>query len=95
MHEPGVRHVETSDRPFGFLRRVCAMLTSSVLRAAQGENLQLSTAQWREDLQFIARELPKRHSNAFISRLGNVLKLLWPSSIASYPSSTRGTSMSA
>lgn len=29
------------------------------------ENLQLSTQQWREDLQFIARELPKRHANAF------------------------------
>jgi hypothetical protein len=29
------------------------------------ENLQLSTQQWREDLQFLARELPKRHANAF------------------------------
>ncbi|HXJ42321.1 MAG TPA: hypothetical protein VNH18_23780, partial [Bryobacteraceae bacterium] len=29
------------------------------------ENLQLSAQQWREDLQFLARELPKRHANAF------------------------------
>ena len=29
------------------------------------ENLELSTQQWREDLQFLARELPKRHANAF------------------------------
>ena len=29
------------------------------------ENLHLSTQQWREDLQFLARELPKRHANAF------------------------------
>jgi hypothetical protein len=29
------------------------------------ENLQLSTQQWREDLQFLARELPKRHADAF------------------------------
>jgi hypothetical protein len=36
-------------------------------RASDRENLQLSTAQWREDLQFIARELPKRHLNAFHS----------------------------
>jgi hypothetical protein len=27
--------------------------------------LNLSTQQWREDLQFLARELPKRHGNAF------------------------------
>jgi len=29
------------------------------------ENLQLSAQQWHEDLQFLARELPKRHANAF------------------------------
>jgi hypothetical protein len=29
------------------------------------ENLQVSTQQWREDLQFLARELPKRHASAF------------------------------
>jgi hypothetical protein len=29
------------------------------------EKLHLSTQQWREDLQFLARELPKRHANAF------------------------------
>ncbi|HEV8067254.1 MAG TPA: hypothetical protein VGP76_05940 [Planctomycetaceae bacterium] len=41
------------------------VLTYSATLAAPPENLQLSTAQWREDLQFIARELPKRHMNAF------------------------------
>jgi hypothetical protein len=29
------------------------------------ENLNLSTQQWREDLQFLAKQLPKRHANAF------------------------------
>jgi hypothetical protein len=29
------------------------------------EDLQLSAQQWRDDLQFLARELPKRHANAF------------------------------
>jgi hypothetical protein len=29
------------------------------------ENLQLSPQQWHEDLQYLARELPKRHANAF------------------------------
>lgn len=28
-------------------------------------NPALSKAQWREDLQYLARELPKRHKNAF------------------------------
>lgn len=30
-----------------------------------GETLTLSKAQWREDLQYLARELPKRHKNLF------------------------------
>ena len=34
-------------------------------RSQKPENLQLSSQQWREDLQFLARELPKRHANAF------------------------------
>jgi hypothetical protein len=29
------------------------------------ENLQLTADQWRDDLRFIVRELPKRHANAF------------------------------
>jgi hypothetical protein len=29
------------------------------------ENLHLTTDQWRDDLHFLARELPKRHANAF------------------------------
>jgi hypothetical protein len=32
---------------------------------AAGPSLQLTTEQWREDLKFFARELPKRHANAF------------------------------
>jgi Peptidase family S41 len=66
MHEPGAH--PTSERLIGRppFWAVCALFVhASVARAAQPENLQLSTAQWREDLQFIARELPKRHSNAF------------------------------
>jgi hypothetical protein len=44
----------------------CAMiLIASTAPAATPENLQLSTEQWREDLQFLARELPKRHMSAF------------------------------
>lgn len=41
------------------------VLTPGICWASSPETLQLSTAQWREDLQFIARELPKRHLNAF------------------------------
>ncbi|HYM75995.1 MAG TPA: S41 family peptidase [Candidatus Dormibacteraeota bacterium] len=33
--------------------------------ADKPENLQLSSQQWKEDLQFLARELPQRHANAF------------------------------
>jgi hypothetical protein len=48
---------------------LCAVLATSApcfnARAADSETLTLSTAQWRDDLQFIARELPKRHKNAF------------------------------
>jgi hypothetical protein len=32
---------------------------------AKPETLQLTPAQWREDLHFFARELPRRHKNAF------------------------------
>ncbi len=50
-------------------RCLCAasatILIASAATAAVPENLQLSSAQWREDLQFVARELPKRHMNAF------------------------------
>jgi hypothetical protein len=37
------------------------------LSAQNSETLDLSAQQWREDLQFLARELPKRHANAFHS----------------------------
>ncbi len=66
MHEPAAR--SRSKRLIGRLSfyTVCALLqAASVARPAQPEMLQLSTAQWREDLQFVARELPKRHANAF------------------------------
>jgi hypothetical protein len=32
---------------------------------SQTENLHVSAAEWREDLAFLARELPARHANAF------------------------------
>lgn len=31
----------------------------------QPENLNISSEQWRDDLRYLARELPKRHANAF------------------------------
>jgi len=43
----------------------CLWLGSTGDAVSAAENLQLSTEQWREDLQFVARELPKRHLNAF------------------------------
>jgi hypothetical protein len=36
-----------------------------VAGCAQTENLNLSPVEWREDLAFLARELPQRHANAF------------------------------
>jgi hypothetical protein len=44
---------------------VATRADTSAAPTAPRENLKLSTEQWREDLQFIARELPKRHANAF------------------------------
>ena len=41
------------------------LLLLSVPAYSQTENLDLSAAQWREDLAFLARELPARHANAF------------------------------
>jgi len=40
-------------------------LLLSIPAYSQTENLQLPAAQWREDLAFLARELPARHANAF------------------------------
>jgi hypothetical protein len=34
-------------------------------RRQQPENLHISNEQWREDLRYLARELPRRHANAF------------------------------
>jgi hypothetical protein len=36
-----------------------------VSRPPKPENLHLTTDQWRDDLHFLAPELPKRHANAF------------------------------
>lgn len=41
------------------------VLVLAIRGYSQTENLQLSAAQWREDLAFLARELPLRHANAF------------------------------
>ncbi len=37
----------------------------TICRAGDASDPQLSPKQWRDDLQFFARELPKRHMNAF------------------------------
>src|SRR5262249_44808824 len=50
--------------------RAASAIVSAVLlpMAASGEGaekLNLTPQQWRQDLQFLGRELPKRHANAF------------------------------
>jgi hypothetical protein len=50
------------------ISRAIAALAISVLAMparAETENLSLTAAEWREDLAFLARELPLRHANAF------------------------------
>jgi hypothetical protein len=44
---------------------VCALVLSSLAAAETPENLTITPSQWREDLEFLKRELPKRHKNAF------------------------------
>ena len=46
---------------------IAALVVSwfSISAYCQTENLRLSAAEWREDLAFLARELPARHANAF------------------------------
>jgi hypothetical protein len=58
--------------PLSFTAIVVAALAHPVRSQDAGKgdeakvsHLKLSAAQWREDLQFFARELPKRHANAF------------------------------
>jgi hypothetical protein len=49
-------------------RKTVAALVFALLSLpaySQTENLDLSAAQWREDLAYLARELPQRHANAF------------------------------
>lgn len=42
-----------------------AFLLISIPACCETENLRLSAAQWREDIQFLARELPRRHASVF------------------------------
>lgn len=43
-----------------------ALLLSACLSGQQPhDHLKLTSQQWREDLQFLAKQLPKRHANAF------------------------------
>jgi len=49
-------------RPLSSLLLVAAALVACT---SKPETLRLTPAQWREDLQFFARELPRRHKNAF------------------------------
>jgi hypothetical protein len=48
-----------------FLVVACILVALWVALRQTPENLHVSSWQWREDLQFLARELPKRHANAF------------------------------
>jgi len=57
------RHsVAADDKGSPELRR-----TSDAKTSSSAETLSLTKAQWHEDLAFFARELPKRHANAFHS----------------------------
>jgi hypothetical protein len=47
------------------LRVVLLVAAAWVACTPKPETLQLTTSQWHEDLQFFARELPRRHKNAF------------------------------
>lgn len=53
----------------GIITVALIALCAPILRAqtTAGESPNLSQAQWHEDLTFLARELPKRHANAFHS----------------------------
>src|SRR5215208_1868306 len=45
---------------------LCGLLLSTTCQAQKANQvLALSKAQWHEDLQYFARELPKRHKNLF------------------------------
>ena len=47
------------------VRLIAVLLTLAASACAQSEGLSLSHEQWHQDLAFLARELPKRHANAF------------------------------
>ena len=47
------------------VRLIGVLLTLAASGCAQSEGLSLSHEQWHQDLAFLARELPKRHANAF------------------------------
>ena len=51
---------------FAFIFLLFSNLLSTTAQAQKGSSSpSLSKAQWREDLQYLARELPKRHKNLF------------------------------
>jgi hypothetical protein len=47
------------------LATLAALTLPPVTACAQSERLDLTAAQWREDLAWFAHEIPKRHGNAF------------------------------
>ena len=59
-----MRFTETRLRRAGIVILIC--LASMMAGANRHTDAQInSTAQFREDLRFFAREIPKRHKNAF------------------------------
>ena len=56
-------------RPLTFASLILSVLTAAPLAMAGQTRSDQSpdVAAWREDLQFLARELPRRHKNAFAS----------------------------
>ena len=49
----------------GFLGLLALVAASQAAFGQPAENLNLTHDQWRQDLHFLAEELPKRHANAF------------------------------
>jgi Peptidase family S41 len=59
--------MRTKIKPFRVALVALVFMGCSISSQTQtvAEESDLTTQQWREDLQFLARELPKRHANAF------------------------------
>lgn len=47
------------------MRQLILTLVSAILVFGSGDQVRLTADQWREDIRFLAQELPKRHKNAF------------------------------